>query len=210
MTGKVAAQSAPAPPRRNRGGRPARCSAVVLVYVLAVAGAAHAATGPAPDPAPVQVQPDAAPGSSAKPSPRQPVTRAPVIVQQAPAVQQSTPSAGLSATATTTSANTKPKPKAKHKPKRTPAPSRRQHAVPRAKKARPLAITALHPQAAVRAVRRVAAVLTFSDPSATSSALSDGELFAAGALLLLFVAAAASVLRLSAKVRRDFPDGRFG
>jgi hypothetical protein len=55
-------------------------------------------------------------------------------------------------------------------------------------------------------------MLAFEPRRTASSAnsLSDGELYMAAALLLLFVAAAASVLRLSARMEGDFTAGRFG
>jgi hypothetical protein len=63
---------------------------------------------------------------------------------------------------------------------------------------------------ALTATRRVAAALGVDARTTNRSSLSDGELLAAGALLLLFVAAAASVLRLSARMAGDVPAGRFG
>jgi hypothetical protein len=56
----------------------------------------------------------------------------------------------------------------------------------------------------------VATVLTVSERTASKPSLTDGELVAAGMLLLLFVAAAASVLRLGTRMAREFPGGRFG
>jgi hypothetical protein len=64
--------------------------------------------------------------------------------------------------------------------------------------------------AVLSATRRVAAALGVDARATSRSSLSDGELLAAGTLLLLFVAAAASVLRLSARMAGDVPAGRFG
>jgi hypothetical protein len=47
-------------------------------------------------------------------------------------------------------------------------------------------------------------------PARAGRSLSDGDLVAAALLLLLFVGAAASVLRLSARLTDDVPAGRFG
>src|SRR3954454_13878735 len=89
VTRMVAAQSAPVPPRRKRGGRPARCSAMVFLWLFALVVSSHAATDPAPDPVP-HTQPDAAPGSSSQPSKppaQQPVTR-PTTTVKPPAITQ--------------------------------------------------------------------------------------------------------------------------
>jgi hypothetical protein len=70
------------------------------------------------------------------------------------------------------------------------------------------ASASLEPRA-VGAARRIATVLAFKS-TVQRQALSDGELYAAATLLLLFVAAAASVLRLSTRISGESPTGRFG
>jgi hypothetical protein len=214
----VAAQSAPAPPRRKRGGRPAGCSAVILVWLLAVAGSAHAAAGPAPDPAPTRVQPDAAPGSSTTPPARQPVTSAPVTVQSSPVVQQPVQTATAPTTATPATVAAKPTGTKAKEPNRARARARAGAAAERRRRAHAAAAertTATHRASAnlepraVGAARRVATVLAFKS-TVQRQALSDGELYAAATLLLLFVAAAASVLRLSTRISGESPTGRFG
>jgi len=70
------------------------------------------------------------------------------------------------------------------------------------------ASASLEPRA-VGAARRVATVLAF-ESTVRRQALSDRELYAAATLLLLFVAAAASVLRLSTRITSEFPTRRFG
>lgn len=216
----VAAQSAPAPPRRKRGGRPAGCSAIILVWLLAVAGSAHAATGPGPDPAPTRVQPDAAPGSSTTQPAQQPATSAPVTVRPSPVIQQ--PAQTTTATQTTAPPTAAAEPTARTKstkPHRVRARARRARAAAerrrRAHAAAAERTTATHRASAilepraVGAARRVATVLAFKS-TVQRQALSDGELYAAATLLLLFVAAAASVLRLSTRITGEFPTRRFG
>ena len=118
----LATQFAPAPSRRNSGGLPARCSAIILVCVLALAPAAYGATVPMQDPAP-NPQLDAAP----------------VVV----------------------------------------------------------------------AVGGTANLFALDTPLASSkSSVSDALLFAAGTVLLLFVGAVASVLRLAARISGDISAGR--
>jgi hypothetical protein len=107
-------------------------------------------------------------------------------------------------------ARTQPTPKPKRSRAPTVAAGYGRVAADRGRARDLAATTAIHWQKAVHAARRVAAALTFSLRSAKSSPLSDGELFAAGALLLLFVAAAGSVLRLSVRLTGDSPTGRFG
>ena len=214
----VAAQSAPAPPRRKRGGRPAGCSAIILVWLLAVAGSAHAATGPGPDPAPTRVQPDAAPGSSTTQPAQQPATSAPVAVRPSPVIQQpAQTTTATQATAPPTAAaesaartkSTKPH-RARARRARAPADRRRRaHAAAAERTTATHRASAILEPRAVGAARRVATVLAFKS-TVQRQALSDGELYAAATLLLLFVAAAASVLRLSTRITGEFPTRRFG
>jgi hypothetical protein len=213
----VAAQTAPAPPRRKRGGRPAGCSAIILVWLLAVAGSAQAATGPGPDPAPTRVQPDAAPGSSNTQPAQQPATSAPVTVSPSPVIQQ--PAQTTTATHASAPPNVTAEPTARAKstkPNRARARARaaaerrrRAHAVAAERTAATRRASAILEPRAVGAARRVATVLAF-ESTVKRQALSDRELYAAATLLLLFVAAAASVLRLSTRITGEFPTRRFG
>src|SRR3954449_6481791 len=96
----VIAQFAPAPSRRNRGGLPAGCSAIILVWSLVLAPQAFAASSPSPDPA-RHVSPDAAPTNTA------PTTGAPQTTQQ-PASQSpvATPPSTIHTTPTTPATGT--------------------------------------------------------------------------------------------------------
>jgi hypothetical protein len=202
----VAAQSAPAPPRRNRGGRPAGCSAIVLAWLFAFVLPAHAAVSPSPDPAPTHVQPDAAPGSQTPSAPAQrPVTRTPAytptVTQQVvptPSPATTNPASPTPRSAPTAQRTSRTPAHAKPKPK--PRPHAGRHAPP----ARPQL------PAAIGAARREAGIRAAYQPGTSSPALSDGDLVAAATLLLLFVAAAASVLRLSARMDDDVGPGRLG
>jgi hypothetical protein len=107
-------------------------------------------------------------------------------------------------------ANTKPTPKPQRSRAPTVAAGYGRVAADRGRARDLAAMAAIHWEKAVHAARRVAATMTFNLRSAKNAPLSDGELFAAGALLLLFVAAAGSVLRLSVRLTGDSPTGRFG
>src|SRR3954465_1699709 len=83
VTWMVAAQFAPVPSRRKRGGLPAGCSAIILAWALLLAPQAGAASEPVPDPLP-HAPPDAAPVKKAPvslptqpPATQQPATEAP-------------------------------------------------------------------------------------------------------------------------------------
>lgn len=134
-------------------------------------------------------------------------------MQQAPVVQQ--PASATPSQATATSAKTKTR--AQHRaasskvnkthaktPARRPQPAAAAPDTRRADQA-----TTAQRHAALTATRRIATVLAFDAQAVSRQALSDGELIAAATLLLLFVAAAASVLRLSARMG-DVPRGRLG
>jgi hypothetical protein len=61
------------------------------------------------------------------------------------------------------------------------------------------------------AARRVASLLTATEPRVSGrQSISDGQLVTVAALLLLLVGAAASVLRLSVRVAGGVPTGRVG
>jgi hypothetical protein len=187
-----------------------------------VAAPAHAATSPTPDPAPTGgVRPDPAPtttGGTVAPIQRTPTvqTQAPSrtspTVQRSQPVSQPTPNPGVAAAAShaiaaapRSAARSRPEAKPKHAAK----PKHRAHA---AEKPRHVAVHSDPPIA--RALFAAPAVL---DPgafggtrAAAGRSLSDGDLVAAGLLLLLFVGAAASVLRLSVRLTDDVRAGRFG
>ena len=208
MTGRVAAQSAPVPPRRKRGGHPAGCSAIVLVWLLALTASGHAATVPVPDPAPAGVRPDAVPGSSHSAPAKQPVSHAPVVVQQ-----PATPTVAAPSPSPTHVSPTPAVASAAHVAKRhrhAKATHHSAHRLPPTPQPKISgAAVAAEPRTAVTATRRVAAVLTF-ERVADHSSLSNGELAAAALLLLLLVAASASVLRLSVRMADELPRGRLG
>lgn len=200
MTRMVAAQYAPAPSRRKRGGLPAGCSAIVLVCLLALTPGAQGASGPAPDPVP-NVQPDAAPVPTThtkSPTVQQPspaTTTQPETRQPAPVRQQTTPAAStVVAPRPRPAAHRAAKPAAKHR-------SARRHKTHAQHPARTARVITYRPDTATPAVRRVARLLAFEGLRARARRpVSDRELAAAAAALLLLVAASASVLRLSTRI----------
>jgi type IV secretory pathway VirB10-like protein len=228
---RMPVECAPTPSRRNRGGVPAGCIAVVLAWLLVLSPAARAAPMPTPDPSPQgNVQPDPAPGSSSPaPTIQAPVQR-PVIVQQQPAtsnrpltVRRVTGGAGAPTTSSRAAASRAQARRAAHQRavrakakaragarERARTRERRQQQVAASEAAARSQLVAQHPAAALTATRRVAGMLGFQTRPTTSGALSNSDLYAAAALLLLLVAASASVLRLSTRMASDFPGGRFG
>src|SRR3954454_5050598 len=72
----VGTQVAPVPSRRNRGGLPARCSAIFLGCAFVLAPAAQGASEPTPDPV-QHAQPDPAPVKKTQTSRKQPTVQAP-------------------------------------------------------------------------------------------------------------------------------------
>src|SRR4051794_37274392 len=211
----VATPYAPAPSRRKRGGLPTGCSAVVLVCLVSAAPVAQAATSPSPDPTP-QVQPDAAPGSSTH-TKSSPVTQAPAYVPQQSAPQQTytTPPASSQPAVTAPShaaAARATQPRAGAPPHQS-KPHRRRHHVARHHVVHHKAVvhsdpvSVPSPETAVIATRPLASVLPLHPQRATADqSISNAQLVTAAALLLLLVAAGASVLRLS--LRMD--DGSWG
>jgi hypothetical protein len=190
---------------------------MVFLWLFALGVSAHAATSPAPDPV-LHPQPDAAPGSSSQPSKppaQQPVTRPtttvkppaitePLATTHAPAATQPATSAQAAVTA---SLKRKANPQQAHPAAKRRAhkarPARHHPAAPVIDPSRVQRAAAAGRRVALGTAHRVAAVLGVTAPAASSSpSLSDGELFATGTLLLLFVGAAGSVLRLSARMER--------
>ena len=194
----------------------------MLACLLTVAASAHAATSPAPDPAPTGgVQPDPAPtttGGTVAPAPRTPTTRTqapsrtPSTVHPTQPVAQPVPSAASAATAprvvtTAPRSTARARPKPEHRPKA----KRRAHAHATDKPRHAADYAAVVLAHRLIAAPAVLGPHVFGAPTAaTDSSLSDGDLVAAASLLLLFVAAVASVLRLSARLADDVPAGRFG
>jgi hypothetical protein len=199
----VAAQYAPAPSRRKRGGLPAGCSATVLVCLLSLAPCAHGAGGPAPDPVP-NVQPDAAPVRTThtqQPSIQQPAAQAPTATSE-PAAQQPTPVRQQPTTTPSTVVSPQPRPSAHRAASRTVKHrAARRHRARSTHSARPAPVNTYGADHALAGVRRVTRLLAFEGPRVTArQSVSDSQLVAAAAALLLFVAAAASVLRISTRI----------
>src|SRR4051794_31510572 len=197
----VAAQYAPAPSRRKRGGLPAGCGAIVFACLLAVAPCAQGASGPAPDPVPT-VQPDAAPVRTThteSPTVQQPATQAPAATAQ-PVTREPTPVRQQTTATPSTAAAPQPR-SAAHRAAKPAVRHRtaRRHETHRKHPVRATHVTTYRPDAATP-VRRVTRLLAFEGPRASArQSISDRQLVAVAAALLLFVGATASVLRLSTR-----------
>jgi hypothetical protein len=222
----AAAEYRHAPPRRKRGGLAAACSAIGLVCALALAPASFGATGPTPDPVP-NPQPDAAPvpESQSSPTRQQPAAQVPSGTLAPTPSQQPASSAAPNIAPRSTARSSVRTNRARAKARaRAGAKARARAARAKARRARRLRIAAAltestpgqaraaaaqHPRTAVIAARRMANMLKVDRQRASSeSTLSNGELFAAGTLLLLFVGAAASVLRLTVRMSGEASAGR--
>jgi hypothetical protein len=137
-------------------------------------------------------------------------------VQPSPVIQQPVQTTPATTSATPATAAAKPTGTKAKEPNRARARARaaaerrrRAHAAAAERTAVTHRASASLEPRAVGAARRIATVLAFKS-TVQRQALSDGELYAAATLLLLFVAAAASVLRLSARIASEFPSGRSG
>jgi hypothetical protein len=135
-------------------------------------------------------------------------------VQPSPVIQQPVQTTPATTSATPAAVAAKPTGTKAKEPNRARARAaaerrRRAHAAAAERTAVTHRASASLEPRAVGAARRIATVLAFKS-TVQRQALSDGELYAAATLLLLFVAAAASVLRLSARIASEFPSGRSG
>jgi hypothetical protein len=228
VTRMVAAQFAPVPSRRKRGGLPAGCSAIILVWALALVPPALAVSQPSPDAMP-QVHPDAAPvknplvrvPASQEPASKQPAAQTPSTEQPAarqPATQQPAPTRQPASTgqpAVTTRAATArthaaaPRAAAHRTAVADRAKDRRTTRPDAAASRRAAEATVRHRRDVFVAARQLTHMLTFATPHASNQPRDDGPLLA-GAALLLLVGAAGSVLRLSARMSGDVFRGRPG